>query len=283
MAHDQFAAAIRAWLADRHGASHPLYGYWVQDHLGKVEWVAAHHVPILGRHVKLDGARILDLGCGTGAACVAFALLGMFAVGVDCTRQMLDLARLRAGEDGVRPYLLQADAFALPFADESFELCCCNQVVEHVANPMALLSEVYRVLRPGGLLLIALPHRLALREGHTGLFFASWLPHDWAGRYAVLRGRRGPDETWDVWLEMPWSIRRRLRTAGFQELESPWRPPQRASADRGGLQRRLAGLGALRRMVRAGFRWRQFLCSTLTFVVSKPTAEHIAEGTGVRV
>jgi len=52
---------------------------------------------------------------------------------------------------------VQADAAYIPFADNSFDVVICSELLEHVPNPPEVLSEVYRVLRPGGLLLICVP------------------------------------------------------------------------------------------------------------------------------
>jgi ubiquinone/menaquinone biosynthesis C-methylase UbiE len=218
-------------------------------------------------------ARALDLGCGTAGTGVALALEGVSVTGVDLSAQLLSLAQIRAAEEGAQLSLVRGDALCLPFRDAAFDLCVCDQVIEHVAGYGTLLAEAYRVLRPGGLLLLSAPHRLALREGHTGLLFASWLPRGWAARYAALRGRRMPGEPWDVRLELPWTVRRRLREAGFDEIRSPWRQPRRDSAQGGAARRLLARIRPLVSLVRWGFRWRQLLLSTLMFVLIKPSAE----------
>jgi SAM-dependent methyltransferase len=145
----------------------------------------------------------------------------------------------------------------------------CDVVIEHVRDYRGLLAEVHRVLRPAGIAVVSVPHRLALREPHTGLLFAAWLPHRWAGRYAAWQRRRMPGEAWDVWLELPWTIRRRFRECGFAEVRSPWRQPRRPPEDRQGVRGMLARIPALTRLVRGVFRWRNFLTGNLIFVLAK--------------
>jgi SAM-dependent methyltransferase len=241
----------------------------VEEHLARVEFTRGLHLPLVREFVALEGLRVLDLGCGTGGASVAFALAGAWALGMDRSARILDLAALRAAEEQTTLRLVQADARRLPLRSGAIDLCICDQVVEHVSEYRLLLAEVHRILRPGGLAVVAAPHRLALREGHTGLFFASWLPHHLAGRYADWRGRRMPGEAWDVWLESPWAIRRRLRDAGFVELRSPWRQPRRDAHLGGTVRRTAARIGPRVRLVRGLFRWRTFLFGTVTFVVMK--------------
>jgi len=272
----RFEQAVRAWLAEAKRRGHPLAAYWVRDHLERVALAQRLHLPLLGEQRDPAGARALDLGCGTAGTGVALALAGASVTGVDMSERLLGLAAIRAAEEGAALALVRGDARRLPFGDAVFDLCVSDQVIEHVEGYAALLEEVFRVLRPGGLLLLSAPHRLALREGHTALLFAGWLPHRLAGRYAAWRGRRMPGEPWDVWLESPWTIRRRLRRAGFEEIRSPWKQLRRSPAGGAGIRGALARIGPLVRLVHWGFRWHGFLCGTLTFLLRKP--RHGAEG-----
>lgn len=96
------------------------------------------------RHGPLAGRRIVDLGCGPGFYTRALRERGAEVVPVDN-----DLAELAlAGE--VPPGAVVADAGALPFADSSVDGVYCSNLLEHTPNAAPVISEIERVLRPGG-------------------------------------------------------------------------------------------------------------------------------------
>jgi len=273
MGYRRFEAEVRAWLGDACRRGHPLAEAWVQEHLSRVQFARDFHLRLMEEFRSIPGAYVLDLGCGTAGAGVALALAGARVTGLDASARMLRLAGIRAAEDGAAIALVLGDARRLPFADATFDVCICDQVIEHMEGYSSLLAEAHRVLTPRGLLLLSAPHRLALHEGHTNLAFAAWLPHRLAGRYAAWRGRRARTEPWDVWLELPWTIRRRLQHAGFEEIRSPWRQPKRSPTEGSAAQRALARIGPLVRLVRWGFRWWGFLFGTVTFLLTKPDTQ----------
>ncbi|MGB2874914.1 MAG: class I SAM-dependent methyltransferase [Gaiellaceae bacterium] len=92
--------------------------------------------------------RCLDLGCGTGAFVPALADQGWAVVGVDLSDDQLRIARSRVGE--IADELVQADASALPFEDESFDAVVAVLVYTDIDRYDLALQEAARVLRPGG-------------------------------------------------------------------------------------------------------------------------------------
>jgi ubiquinone/menaquinone biosynthesis C-methylase UbiE len=99
-----------------------------------------------------DDVRILDVGCGTGEITARLADLYKSAslVGVDLIERHLELARSRCSGLGGKVAFRVADAFALPFADASFDVVVCRHVLQAVPRPEAAMAEMVRVLRPGG-------------------------------------------------------------------------------------------------------------------------------------
>ncbi len=77
----------------------------------------------------------------------------------------------------------------LPFADDSVDLVVLNHIYEHVVAPEAVVADIHRVLRPGGLLYLGAGHRFQLVEPHHRLPLLSWLPRRAADRYLRLAGR----------------------------------------------------------------------------------------------
>ena len=98
-----------------------------------------------------EGARILEIGCGTGALCRALKRWYPSAevVGLDRDDAFIDYARERNTGETYR----KGDATALPFADGSFDVTISNTVSEHV-EPSGFYGEQRRVLRDGGVCLL---------------------------------------------------------------------------------------------------------------------------------
>jgi glycosyltransferase involved in cell wall biosynthesis/SAM-dependent methyltransferase len=102
-----------------------------------------------------DGERVLDCGCGMGFYLMAMSRLRRLdLVGLD-----LNAGRLRwAQREGVPAALVCGDICRLPFADASFDKVLLSEVLEHLADDRHVLRELYRILKPGGILAISVPH-----------------------------------------------------------------------------------------------------------------------------
>jgi ubiquinone/menaquinone biosynthesis C-methylase UbiE len=96
------------------------------------------------------GLRLLDVGCGNGAATIELAeKLGLDAVGVDIDPSQIDAAATTAnGLSSV--HFRTADAIRLPFADGEFDLVYSSKTTHHIPEWSRALSEMVRVLKPGG-------------------------------------------------------------------------------------------------------------------------------------
>jgi SAM-dependent methyltransferase len=117
---------------------------------------------VLLEGLRLDAARttILDVGCGTGAN---FAMLRRFGrvVGSDAFPTALDLCRERGFTN-----LCGADAGRLPLPPGAVDIVTAFEVFEHLADDVAALGEVHRVLRTGGRLLLTVPAHPFLWSDH---------------------------------------------------------------------------------------------------------------------
>ena len=105
-----------------------------------------------------EGARVLEIGCGPGTLSIRLGRLGLEVTGLDLDPAMIERARANAGraEDGVgmRPSFLVGDVASLAFADASFDLVVSTLSMHHWADPGAGMTEIGRVLRPGGRALV---------------------------------------------------------------------------------------------------------------------------------
>ena len=114
---------------------------------------------------RVRGQRVLEVGVGTGKN-IPYYPEGLKVSAIDLSPRMLEEAKAQAACEGVDVELLEADAQALPFADSSFDVAVATFVFCSVPNPVLGLSELHRVLTPGGQLLLlehVLSHKPLLR------------------------------------------------------------------------------------------------------------------------
>jgi 2-polyprenyl-3-methyl-5-hydroxy-6-metoxy-1,4-benzoquinol methylase len=112
------------------------------------------------------GERVLDVGCGEGRFTSALTRAGAHAVGVDVAEEPLRRARVRDTALDVR--LVPVDG-EWELTDASFDVVWAGEVIEHIADTASWLSEVRRVLRPQGTLLLSTPANGPLSLAHAAL------------------------------------------------------------------------------------------------------------------
>ena len=102
-----------------------------------------------------EGMETLEIGCGPGLLCHRLKswLPSLMVTGVDRDSRHLAFARQKAAEQGLDCTFWEGDATSLPFENNRFGLCFSHTVMEHV-EPRVFLREQYRVLRPGGRIVI---------------------------------------------------------------------------------------------------------------------------------
>jgi SAM-dependent methyltransferase len=105
---------------------------------------------------RLSGMeRILDIATGPGYIAEAFAKNSREVVGMDLTEAMLDIARARTEERGVKNISFRVgDAQNLPFGEGKFDVVVCRLALHHVRQPAKVVAEMARVCRRGGMVLV---------------------------------------------------------------------------------------------------------------------------------
>lgn len=165
---DDSTAADRA-LKARHRA------LWAS---GDYPAVAAEIIPSLGPELVAAcgvaaGDRVLDVAAGSGNAAIPAAAAGADVTASDLTPELFDEGRRIAGERGVTLEWVEADAEALPFADDSFDIVMSCVGAMFAPHHQATADELIRVVRPGG--------RIGLiswtPEGFIGHLFATLKPY----------------------------------------------------------------------------------------------------------
>jgi 2-polyprenyl-3-methyl-5-hydroxy-6-metoxy-1,4-benzoquinol methylase len=130
----------------------------------------------LVRHARVrSGQRVLDVACGTGVVAVTAARLGARVTGLDLTPELLEVARENSGLAGVEIEWRQGDVEELPFESGTYDAVLSQFGHMFAPRPAVAVSEMLRVLKPGGT-----------------LAFSTWPPELLIGRALALVGRYMP-------------------------------------------------------------------------------------------
>jgi 2-polyprenyl-6-hydroxyphenyl methylase/3-demethylubiquinone-9 3-methyltransferase len=101
-------------------------------------------------HLECKETPALDVGCGGGILAEEFARLGFHVVGIDPSEQSLAAAKEHAQSMGLTIDYHQGTGESIAYADDTFPVVYCCDVLEHVRDLPKVISEIYRVTQPGG-------------------------------------------------------------------------------------------------------------------------------------
>jgi len=122
----------------------------------------------------------LEVGCGGGILCEEIAAIGFNTAGIDPSKQSITTASAHAAASGLNINYVQGTGEALPFPENTFNMVFCCDVLEHVRDLPKVISEISRVLKPGGIFLYDTFNRTLL-----GRLIAIKVLQDWK-RWAIM-------------------------------------------------------------------------------------------------
>lgn len=156
----------------------------------------------------------VDLDCGFGYFEMVCSDRSIRLIGIEPDAKVIsadgELLSLQPNVD-----LVQSHGEALPFADSSVDGIVSFSVLEHVVSPEKVLSECFRILKPGGRVFIGTPNYKHFRESHYKIFFVPSLPRSITKLYLRLLGKN-PDFLDSLHYLTPHQMKNLLQNQGFE-------------------------------------------------------------------
>jgi len=143
-------------------------------------------IEIVNTEIDLTNSDVLDVGIGSGHITHYLSRISKSVTGVNIS----DEREISTGYNYV-----EVSGAKLPFSDNSFDVVVSNQVIEHMTCQNEHISEIYRVLKPSGVLYLAMPNKYSLIEPHFKFPFLSWLPRSVANKITTSFY----SQVWDVY------------------------------------------------------------------------------------
>jgi SAM-dependent methyltransferase len=238
------AAASAAW---DHSTDERFFEYYAEESaspeaLVRFSRIRDHILRFLRSHAgPLD---VADIGCGAGTHSRVWAEAGHRVHALDVNGPLVELARKRASEAGHDIDFRVGSATALPWPDESMDVCIALELLEHVGDWESCMREFMRVVRPGGALFLTTTSRLCPRQAEFTLPLYSWYPRAVQRHYEKLafstrpelaNYARYPAVHWFTWYQ----LRRVVAARGFRSLD---RFDIMDTGEKGALARRVVSL-----------------------------------------
>ncbi|HTR81892.1 MAG TPA: class I SAM-dependent methyltransferase [Bacteroidota bacterium] len=165
------------WNAHPCGTQFTHLEWGSKEFFDEVERFRYETQPFMNTIVGFDrfpGKKLLEIGCGLGTDLLQFAKGGAVVTGVDLTPQSIELVEKRFDLEGLPVDARVSDAEHLPFNDGSFDVVYSFGVLHHTPNTQKAIDEVYRVLKPGGKIIIMLYHKNSLHVWLGIPLFTFW-------------------------------------------------------------------------------------------------------------
>jgi 2-polyprenyl-6-hydroxyphenyl methylase/3-demethylubiquinone-9 3-methyltransferase len=180
----RFSAIAAEWW-DETGKFKPLHKF----NPSRLAYIREKALAQFGRDANarkpFEGLRLLDIGCGGGLLSEPMARLGFAVTGADASEKNIKTAATHAAEQGLSIDYRATTAEDLAAAGETFDVILNMEVVEHVADVRLFMGSCAKMLRPGGMMVVATLNR-TLKAWALAIvgaeYILRWLPrgtHDW--------------------------------------------------------------------------------------------------------
>lgn len=180
-----------------------------------VRWVAARRVAgVVALIDPQTDDRILEVGCGAGHVLQKMQPSSLF--GLELSPTLIGRARQRLPE---KVCLQRANAESMPFSNQIFDKVYCTEVLEHVLDPRKVLGEINRIVKPGGTVVISIPHEKIINACKAllvkiGLF--KKILHRQGSNYTMSANM---EDEWHLW-EFSLKFLREIAPINWQETRA---------------------------------------------------------------
>lgn len=167
---------------------------------------------------------VIDIGCGAGTQAILWSQLGHRVSAIDLNSELVEIGKRRAADRGLQIRFDVGSATSLPYADSAADAVFLPELLEHVSQWEACLSEAVRVSRPGALLYLSTTNRLCPVQQEFSLPGYSWYPgvlKRWCEKKSVtshpqwVNFARYPAVNWFSFYDLA----RWLRRHGFEPID----------------------------------------------------------------
>src|SRR5215831_14072418 len=161
-------------ILDIHSLKARQKSTWESGDFGQVaRFIMVDAEQFMARINLQPGMKVLDAACGTGNLAVLAARRGCITSGIDIASNLIAQARERAKKEELNIVYTEGDAEAMPYPDASFDAVVSMYGVMFAPRPERIVSELHRVVKPGGLMALA----NWAPDGFIGKMFAVFARH----------------------------------------------------------------------------------------------------------
>ena len=163
--HEPHLASIQTyWNEHIHDLSVATYAPGTADffaELNAYRFAKLHYLPRVVDFNAYQNQHVLEVGCGVGIDLVRFARGGAIVTGIDLAPVSIDLAQQNFAHQTLSGDLRVMNGEALDFASDCFDMVYAHGVLQYTADPVAMITEIHRVLKPGGHIIAMVYNRIS--------------------------------------------------------------------------------------------------------------------------